>query len=162
MKLQQLRYLLEVKKQGFKVSQAADALLTSQPGVSKQIRLLEEELGIDLFVRNGKNFVALTEGGERIAELAGEILHKTRDIRQIADEFCDESRGILSIATTHTQARYALPEVLRRFMEAYPGIRLSVHQGTPKQVTELCSQGEVDIAIATESTDARENLITLP
>lgn len=162
MKLQQLRYVLEIKKQGFKVSQAADALSTSQPGVSKQIRQLEEELGLDLFVRNGKNFVALTEGGEKIAGLAESILGKTREIRQIADEFVDQNAGVLSIATTHTQARYVLPEVLQQFMEIYPRIRLNLHQGTPYQVAELCALGEVDLAIATESTETFDHLITLP
>lgn len=162
MKLQQLRYVWEVAQHGFKVSVAAESLMTSQPGVSKQIRLLEEELGFDLFVRNGKNFVSLTEGGERIVQVAGEILAKTRDIRQIADEFLDQGSGVLSIATTHTQARYALPPVMDRFMQLYPNIQLTLHQGTPLQVAELASRGDVDVAIATESTDAVDNLVTLP
>lgn len=162
MKLQQLRYVWEVAQHGFKVSAAADSLMTSQPGVSKQIRLLEEELGFDLFVRNGKNFVSLTEGGERVVRVAGEILAKTRDIRQIADEFLDQTTGVLSIATTHTQARYALPPVMDHFMQIYPNIRLTLHQGTPLQVAELASRGTVDVAIATEATDSMDNLVTLP
>jgi LysR family cys regulon transcriptional activator len=162
MKLQQLRYVWEVAQHGFKVSAAADSLFTSQPGVSKQIRLLEEELGFDLFVRNGKNFIALTEGGEKVVRVAGEILAKARDIRQIADEFLDQTTGVLSIATTHTQARYALPKVMNEFMQVYPNIRLTIHQGTPIQIAELASRGEVDIAIATESSDAIDNLVILP
>jgi LysR family cys regulon transcriptional activator len=136
--------------------------MTSQPGVSKQIRLLEEELGFDLFVRNGKNFVALTEAGEKIVQVAGEILAKTRDIRQVADEYLDKATGVLAIATTHTQARYALPPVMDQFMRIYPKIRLTLNQGTPLQIAELASRGDVDVAIATESTDSMENLITLP
>lgn len=162
MKLQQLRYIWEVAQHGFKVSAAADSLMTSQPGISKQIRLLEEELGCDVFVRNGKNFVSLTKGGEEVVRIAGEILAKSRDIRQVADEFLDKKTGVLTIATTHTQARYALPSVMEQFMRIYPNIRLNLQQGTPLEIAALASRGEVDVAIATESTDSMENLVTLP
>jgi LysR family transcriptional regulator, cys regulon transcriptional activator len=162
MKLQQLRYVWEVAQHGFKVSAAADSLMTSQPGISKQIRLLEEELGFDVFVRNGKNFVSLTKGGEEVVRISGEILAKSRDIRQVADEFLDQKTGVLTIATTHTQARYALPSVMEQFMRIYPNIRLNLQQGTPLEIAALASRGEVDVAIATESTDSMENLVTLP
>ena len=162
MKLQQLRYIWEVAQRDFKVSQTAESLFTSQPGISKQIRLLEEELGVEIFNRNGKNFVSLTPAGERIVAIAGEVLAKSHDIRQIADEYLDRDVGVLSIATTHTQARYALPGVLRSFIDRHPSIRLTIHQGTPVQIAEQVSRGLVDLAIATESTDLHENLVTLP
>ncbi len=162
MKLQQLRYIWEVAQRDFKVSATAESLLTSQPGISKQIRLLEEELGVEIFNRNGKNFVSLTPAGERIVAIAGEVLAKSHDIRQIADEYLDRDVGVLSIATTHTQARYALPGVIRSFIDRHPSIRLTINQGTPVQVAEQVSRGLVDLAIATESTDLLENLVTLP
>lgn len=162
MKLQQLRYIWEVAQRDFKVSATAESLLTSQPGISKQIRLLEEELGVEIFNRNGKNFVSLTPAGERIVAIAGEVLAKSHDIRQIADEYLDRDVGVLSIATTHTQARYALPGVIRSFIDRHPSIRLTINQGTPVQVAEHVSRGLVDLAIATESTDLLENLVTLP
>lgn len=144
------------------MSATAESLLTSQPGISKQIRLLEEELGVEIFNRNGKNFVSLTPAGERIVAIAGEVLAKSHDIRQIADEYLDRDVGVLSIATTHTQARYALPGVIRSFIDRHPSIRLTINQGTPVQVAEQVSRGLVDLAIATESTDLLENLVTLP
>lgn len=162
MKLQQLRYIWEVAQRDFKVSATAESLFTSQPGISKQIRLLEEELGVEIFNRNGKNFVSLTPAGERIVAIAGEVLAKSHDIRQIADEYLDRDVGVLSIATTHTQARYALPKVLRSFIDRHPSIRLTINQGTPVQIAEQVSRGLVDLAIATESTDLLENLVTLP
>ena len=162
MKLQQLRYIWEVAQHGLNVSATAESLYTSQPGISKQIRLLESELGIDIFVRNGKHFTALTPGGQEIVTVAGEILAKVRDIRHIADEHLDKASGMLSIATTHTQARYALPPIIQTFMRRYPDIKLTINQGTPSQIAEQVSRGLVDLAIATEGTDLFENLVTLP
>ena len=115
MKLQQLRYICEVAKHGLNVSATAQSLFTSQPGISKQIRLLEDELGIDVFARNGKHLVSITPAGEEVLGVASEILHKVDTIKQISQEFANETKGVLSIATTHTQARYVLPEVIRRF-----------------------------------------------
>lgn len=160
--MQQLRYIWEVTQHDLNVSAAADSLFTSQPGISKQIRLLESELGIEIFKRNGKQFASLTPGGEQIIAVAGEILARVRDIRQIADEHLDQESGVLSIATTHTQARYALPAVIQQFMRRYPAIRLTIHQGTPAQIAEQVSRGLVDLAIATEATDLFENLVNLP
>lgn len=162
MKLQQLRYIWEVTQHELNVSATAESLFTSQPGVSKQIRLLEEELGIDIFARNGKHFTSLTPGGKEIVCVAGEILARVHDIRQIAAEHLDKEIGELSIATTHSQARYALPPVLQQFMAKYPKIKLTIHQGTPAQIAEQVSRGQVDLAIATEATDLFDNLITLP
>lgn len=162
MKLQQLRYIHEVFQNDLNVSATAERLYTSQPGISKQIRLLEEELGIDIFIRGGKQFVGVTPGGELILNLSQEILGKVSDIRKIAQEYHERDVGELSIATTHSQARYALPNVIKRFMEKYPNIRLTIHQGTPTQIAELVSKGLVDLAIATEGTDLFENLAKLP
>jgi LysR family transcriptional regulator, cys regulon transcriptional activator len=162
MKLQQLRYIREVFQNDLNVSATAEKLFTSQPGISKQIRLLEEELGIDIFVRGGKQFVGVTPGGEQVLRLSGEILSKVNDIRKIAEEFHNREFGELSIATTHSQARYALPKVVQQFMQKYPSIRLTIHQGTPAQIAEQVSKGQVDIAIATEGTDLFENLTKLP
>jgi LysR family transcriptional regulator, cys regulon transcriptional activator len=162
MKLQQLRYIREVFQNNLNVSATAERLYTSQPGISKQIRLLEEELGIDIFVRGGKQFVGVTPGGELILKLSADILSKVGDIRKIADEHHNREVGELSIATTHSQARYALPKVVQSFMQKYPSIRLTIHQGTPTQIAEMVSKGTVDLAIATEGTDLFENLAKLP
>lgn len=162
MKLQQLRYIWEVAQNELNVTATADSLYTSQPGISKQIRLLEDELGIDIFARNGKQFAAITPGGVKIIAIAGQILAKVRDIRQIADEYLNNESGELSIATTHTQARYALPAVIQQFIARYPGIKLRISQGTPAQIAEQVSRGQVDLGIATEGTDLFENLVILP
>ena len=162
MKLQQLRYIWEVAQHDMNVSATAAKLFTSQPGISKQIRLLEEELGVDIFVRSGKQFTGLTPAGQEILKISGDILAKSRAIREIADEFHNKAIGTLSIATTHTQARYALPPVVQQFMQRYPDIRLTINQGTPAQIAEQVSRGAVDLAIATEGTDLFDNLVKLP
>lgn len=162
MKLQQLRYIWEIAHHGLNVSATAESLFTSQPGISKQIRLLEDELGIPIFVRNGKQLTEITPAGQLIVTLAGEILNKTENIKQIAQEYRDERSGSLTIATTHTQARYALPRVVDRFMARYPKVTLTMHQGTPMLISDLVSRGVVDIAIATEALELFDNLIMLP
>jgi LysR family cys regulon transcriptional activator len=162
MKLQQLRYIWEIAQHGLNVSVTADSLYTSQPGVSKQVRMLEAELGTPIFARNGKQLTEITAAGEQIIAIAGEILEKTQDIRNIAQEHRDNRIGALTLATTHTQARYALPQVIATFMQRYPGIKLSIHQGTPTQISELASRGTADMAIATETQDPHENLVMLP
>lgn len=162
MKLQQLRYIWEVARNNLNVSATAESLYTSQPGISKQIRLLEEELGLEIFSRSGKQFVALTPAGKAIVAVAGDILARVQDIRQIAEENLDQGAGRFAIATTHTQARYALPPVIRAFMERYPRIELHIHQGTPAQIAELASRGLVDVAIATEASELFDNLVKLP
>ncbi len=162
MKLQQLRYIWEVAHHDLNVSATAESLFTSQPGISKQIRLLEDELGVPVFARNGKQLTEVTPAGKQIIELAGEILDKAESIKRIAEEFRDECKGSLSIATTHTQARYALPSVVQKFMASYPDVSLTMHQGTPVQISDLASRGVADIAIATEAMELFENLIMLP
>ena len=162
MKLQQLRYIWEVSKNNLNVSATAEAIYTSQPGISKQIRILEDELGIPIFTRNGKHLVDMTPAGKKIVELAGHILMQTDNIKSIAREYCDENRGTLSIATTHTQARYALPTVIKTFMSEMADVSLDIQQGTPVQISEMVSQGAVDFAIATEAIELFDNLIMLP
>src|SRR5712691_4182748 len=151
MKLQQLRYVCEVAKQNLNLSQAAQALFTSQPGVSKQIKSLEEELGVEIFVRHGKRVVAVTAPGRAILDIAQRVLMDVDNLGQVGEEFTREDTGRLAIATTHTQARYALPPVIKRFRDRYPGVRLSLHQGNPSQISELTTSGEADFAIATEA-----------
>ncbi|MCY4564335.1 MAG: LysR family transcriptional regulator, partial [Gammaproteobacteria bacterium] len=136
MKLQQLRYIWEVAHHDLNVSATAQSLFTSQPGVSKQIRLLEDELGVEIFARSGKHLTHVTPVGETIIEVAGQILRQAESIKQIAEEFSNERHGELSIATTHTQARYALPRVITRFRDAYPGVTLQMNQGSPSQLAE--------------------------
>jgi len=162
MKLQQLRYIWEVSRNGLNVSATAQALYTSQPGISKQIRLLEDELGVEIFARSGKHLTRVTAAGERIIKTAGEILRKCENIKQIGQEFSNERVGTLSIATTHTQARYALPTVISSFMQEYPDVALHMHQGTPTQIAEMAADGTVDFAIATEGLDQFGDLIMMP
>ena len=137
MKLQQLRYIWEVARHDLNVSVTAQSLYTSQPGISKQIRLLEDELGVEIFSRSGKHLTRVTPAGEAILKISGEILRKVDSIKQVAQEFSDETKGSLSLATTHTQARYALPGVIETFIDKYPEVSLHMHQGTPIQISEM-------------------------
>lgn len=162
MNLQQLRYVYEVARRGLNVSEAAAALFTSQPGVSKQIRQLEAELGVEVFVRHGKRLVAVTEPGRAILAIAERMLNDLDNLTRVGEEFSNESEGALSVATTHTQARYALPAVVRDFLERYPKVRLSLHQGNPRQVSEMVLNGEADVAIATELIPDAPELVTMP
>ena len=162
MKLQQLRYLVEVAQSGLNVSQAAENLHTSQPGVSKQIRLLEEELGVDIFVRNGKRVVSVTEPGKEILAIAQRVLLEAKNLREAGREFSSQHTGTLTIATTHTQARYVLPQVIARFSERYPQVKLTLHQGNPVNVAEEVASGRADLAIATEGLDQFSELRVLP
>ena len=162
MNLQQLRYLNEIVRRNLNISDAAGALYTSQPGISKQIRLLEEELGIDIFVRNGKRIVALTAPGMAVLDIARRVLRETDNLKQVGQEFSRQDRGSLTIATTHTQARYALPQVIKAFTLSYPEVKLGLHQGSPTQIAEMVLSGEADIGIATESIALYDELVTLP
>ncbi|MDG5499063.1 HTH-type transcriptional regulator CysB [Marinobacter sp. BGYM27] len=162
MKLQQLRYIWEVAHHDLNVSATAQSLFTSQPGISKQIRLLEDELGVEVFARSGKHLTRITPGGETIIREAGEILRRVEGIKKIAQEFSNQRKGDLSIATTHTQARYALPKVISGFIEEYPDVSLHMHQGTPMQISEMAANGAVDFAIATEALELFNDLIMMP
>ena len=162
MNLQQLRYLCAVVDHGMNVSVAADALFTSQPGISKQIRQLEDELGVPIFIRQGKRLAALTAGGEVIVATARRALQELNNLKRVGAEFKSEDTGTLAIATTHTQARYVLPPVLKRFAERYPKVRLLLHQGNPAQVAEQTQGAEVDVGIATEALADYPGLVSLP
>ena len=162
MKLQQLRYIWEVSRQRLSVSAAARSLHTSQSGMSKQILALEEELGVKIFIRNGKHMVGMTEAGLAIVEKAGQVLQQTDNIRRMAAEFCDERSGSLAIATTHTQSRYVLPPVISAFIEKYPNISLQLHQGNPHQIAEMAAKGSADFAIATEAMEKFSDLMMMP
>lgn len=162
MKLQQLRYIWEVAHHDLNVSATAQSLYTSQPGVSKQMRLLEDELGVEIFCRSGKHLTRITPAGEAILKVVGEILGQVESIKHIAEEFKNEQKGDLSIATTHTQARYVLPKTIQRFMGGFPDVSLHMHQGTPAQISEMAANGKVDFAIATEGLDLHADLIMMP
>ena len=162
MKLQQLRYIWEVNRQGLNVSEAAHALFTSQPGVSKQIRALEDELGVQIFERRGKQLVAVTPAGKQILEASGQVLNRVKGIKALADDLRDEGKGALSIATTHTQCRYVLPQVIQRFRSRYPNVSLHMHQGTPLQIAKAAADGTADFAIATEALELFSELTMLP
>jgi LysR family cys regulon transcriptional activator len=162
MNLQQLRYLCAIVDHGMNVSMAAEALFTSQPGISKQIRQLEDELGVPIFVRQGKRLAALTAGGEVIVATARRAVQELNNLKRVGAEFKAEDTGTLAIATTHTQARYVLPRVLTQFSERYPKVRLLLHQGNPLQVAQQTARSEVDIGIATEALSDFNELVTLP
>ncbi|MGZ8252721.1 MAG: CysB family HTH-type transcriptional regulator [Methylophilaceae bacterium] len=162
MKLHQLRYVHEVARQGLNISTAAEALHTSQPGVSKQIQLLEEELNLQIFQRNGKRLVSVTEPGKIILGLAERVMHEMENIKRVGDEFTHEESGSLTIATTHTQARYRLPPAVKAFMEMYPKVKLTIHQGNPTQVAEQVASGEADIGLATDAISNYEKLLCIP
>lgn len=162
MKLQQLRYIWEVTRHNLNVSATAQSLFTSQPGISKQIRLLEDELGVEIFARSGKHLTRVTSGGQPIVELAGQVLRTVDNIKQVAQEHSDERRGSLSIATTHTQARYALPPLISEFTRKYPDVALHMQQGTPKQIAQMVSEGQADFAICTEALELFNDLVQLP
>ena len=162
MKLQQLRYIVEVANHDLNVSATAQALFTSQPGVSKQIRLLEDELGVEIFVRNGKHLTQVTQVGQEIIDMATQVLWQTSVIKQIADECSNEASGELTIATTHTQARYTLPSVIQEFRQKYPEVVLHMKQGAPAQIAELAASGAADFAIATEGMELFKDLVMMP
>jgi len=162
MKLQQLRYLVEIERQNLNVSAAAEALFTSQPGVSKQIRLLEEELGVTIFERSGKRLTHITAPGRIVLDIANRILWEAQNLTRVGQDFTSDSNGTFSIATTHTQARYTLPPVIQKFMQQHPSIRLHLQQGSPAQIAQWLIEGKADMGIATEALDQHSELLTLP
>jgi len=162
MKLHQLRYLAAVVDNGLNITAAARALHTSQPGVSKQIKLFEEELGFEVFEREGRTLTRITPAGRHVVERAQRILDEVENIRRLSDEYRDETRGSLSIATTHTQARYVLPSVVKRFRQRYPDVKLHLHQGTSEQIADLAAEDRIDFAIATGSRDLFPSMALMP
>jgi LysR family cys regulon transcriptional activator len=162
MKLQQLRYLAEVVRRGLNVSEAAAALHTSQPGISKQIRALEDELGVQVFVRHGKRLVSVTEPGKAVVSIAERILAEAQNLRRAGEEFANDQLGTLTIAATHTQARYALPHAVAAFMRRYPKVKLVIHQGNPTQICDQVLDGEADFCVATEAIAQYPELVSMP
>jgi LysR family cys regulon transcriptional activator len=162
MKLHQLRYLAAIAQNGLNITAAAEKLHTSQPGVSKQIKLLEDELGFQIFVRDGRNLSRVTPAGQQVIDRAVRILREVQNIKRLSDDFKDEARGTLSIGTTHTQARYVLPAVIRKFREQYPEVRLHLHQGTSEQIAEMAALDRIDFAIATGSQSLFDGYALLP
>src|SRR5436190_4199464 len=162
MKLQQLRYLTEVVRRGLNVSEAADALHTSQPGVSKHIRVLEDELGVEVFVRHGKRLVSITEPGKAVLAIAERILSEAQNLRRAGKDFANDQLGTLTIAATHTEARYSLPKAVAAFKQRYPKVKLVIHQGNPTQICEQVLTGEADLCVATEAIAEYPDLVSMP
>ncbi len=161
-KLQQLRYIVEIQRQGLNVSEAAETLFTSQPGISKQVKLLEDELGVQIFERSGKRFTGVTEPGKAVLSIAEHILREAENLKRASAEFATGDTGRLVLAATHTQARYALPIVVRDFVMQHPTVKLELHQGSPTQIADWVVAGEADLGIATEALDQYPQLVTLP
>jgi len=162
MNLQQLKYVSEVARRNLNVSDAAAALHTSQPGVSKQIRALEEELGSDIFVRQGRRLVAITDAGREIVATIDRILAELSNLRAVGEEFAQHAKGTLAIGVTHTQARYALPAVVTEFKRRFPDVKLKLLQGNPHQLAHWVLEGAADLAIATEALEEYDDLVTVP
>jgi LysR family transcriptional regulator, cys regulon transcriptional activator len=160
--LQQLRYLCAIADHGLNVSDAAAALFTSQPGVSKQVRQLEDELGVRVFVRAGKRIASVTPAGKAVIATARRALQEIENVRRVGAEYKNENEGTLAIATTHTQARYVLPPVVRDFAVRFPRVKVELHQGNPVQVAEHTAGGDADVGIATEALASFPDLVTLP
>lgn len=162
MKLQQLRYIVEVVHHNLNVSSTAQGLFTSQPGISKQIKMLEDELGILIFARSGKHLTQVTPAGKEIIAIASEILSKIDAIKAVAGEYTCPNKGSLCIATTYTQARYVLPKIIKSFIKHYPCVSLHMHQGSPVQIAQAVVKGDADFAITTEALHLYDDLIMLP
>jgi LysR family cys regulon transcriptional activator len=162
MNFQQLRSVREALRCGFNLTEVAGVLHTSQPGISRQIRELEEELGVEIFVRAGKRLTGLTPPGEAVLPIVERLLHDAENLKRAGEEFSAQTSGRLSIAATHTQARYALPQVVRDFRKLYPQVTLNLHQGSPSQVAQMLLSGEADIGVATEGLAQYDQLVALP
>lgn len=162
MKLQQLKYLLAIVDNGLNITAAADRLYTSQPGVSKQLKLLEEELGLQLFSRKGKSLSRVTRAGEQVVVRARTVMEEVEQIRRLAADFYQEEEGTLTIAATNTQARYVLPGIVRELRHQYPKVSLNLHQGTSDQIADMMTRNDIDFAIATGSNDLFDDLLQIP
>ena len=162
MNFQQLRSVREAARRGFNLTDVAAALATSQPGVSRQIRELEDELGVEIFVRAGKRLTGLTPPGEAVLPIVERLLLEADNLKRAGADFAAQDRGLLTIAATHSQARYALPTVVRDFRETHANVTLNLHQGSPRQVAQMLLDGEADIGIATEALSLYDGLVVLP
>ncbi|BBB69256.1 CysB family transcriptional regulator [Undibacterium sp. YM2] len=158
MNFQQLRSIREASRRGYNLTEVANVLFTSQPGVSRQIRELEEELGVDIFERNGKRLTGLTEPGKDILPIIERLLLEAENLRQAGEDYSDQSKGTLTIATTHTQARYVLPKVVQGFRQAFPEVRIALQQSSPEHIAEWVLSGKADIGIATEGLSQFKDL----
>lgn len=162
MKLQQLRYLVVVADSNLNITTAAQRLHTSQPGISKQLRSLEAELGFALFVRQGRALTRLTPEGQQVLKRAQRIVQEIRSLRRLSDDLASDSGGILSIGTTHTQARYVLPPMIREFRKTFPQVRLHLHQGTSEQIADMMRNDQIDLAMVTGSEHLFPDVVMLP
>ena len=162
MNFQQLKIIREAARQDYNLTEVANMLFTSQSGVSRHIRELEDELGIEIFVRRGKRLLGMTEPGKALLVIAERILNEASNVRRLADLFTNDTSGVLTIATTHTQARYSLPEVIKAIRELFPEVRLELIQGTPQEIATLLQNGEADIGIASERLSNDPQLVALP
>lgn len=162
MNFQQLRSIREAARRGYNLTEVANVLFTSQPGVSRQIRELEDELGVEIFERNGKRLTGLTNPGKGILPIIDRLLLEAENLRQASEEFSGETKGTLTVATTHTQARYVLPEVVQSFRKAYPEVRVALQQSSPEHIAEWVLSGKADIGIATEGLSRFDDLISFP
>ncbi len=162
MNFQQLRSIRETVRQNFNLTDVANVLFTSQPGVSRQIRELEEELGIDIFERNGKRVTGLTEPGKDVLPIIERLLQEAENLHQVGQEYSGKSAGTLVIATTHTQARYVLPQVVQEFRQAFPEVRISLRQSSPEHIAEWVLSGKADIGLATEGLKQFDGLTSFP
>jgi LysR family transcriptional regulator, cys regulon transcriptional activator len=162
MNFQQLRIVREAVRCNFNLTDVAAALYTSQSGVSKHIKDLEDELGVELFIRRGKRLLGLTEPGRELSGVVERILLDAANVRRLAQQFSQSSQGKLTVATTHTQARYALPPAVAAFKKMFPDVRLVLHQGSPAELAQMLLEGEADIAIATESLLDSPDILAYP
>lgn len=162
MNFQQLKIIREAARQDYNLTEVANMLFTSQSGVSRHIRELEEELGIEIFIRRGKRLLGMTEPGKALLVIAERILNEASSVRRLADLFTNEDRGVLTIATTHTQARYSLPVVIKEFRHLFPEVRLELIQGTPQEIETLLHSGTADIGIASERLSTEPSLVAYP
>ena len=162
MNFQQLRIIREAARLDFNLTEVSNALFTSQSGVSKHIRDLEDELGIEIFVRKGKRLLGLTDPGKELLTLVERVLMDTRNIRELAERFHNVDYGQFTIATTNTQARYTLPKIVAAFKQAYPKVHLTLYQGSPKEIVDLLRDGQADIGIATETISDVPEFVAFP
>lgn len=162
MNFQQLRIIREAVRRNFNLTEVANALYTSQSGVSRHIKDLEDELGVELFVRRGKRLLGLTGPGQELVPIVERLLLDAKNIKRLADQFSQRDQGDLTIATTHTQARYALPPVVVKFKEAFPNVRLILHQASPKEIMSMLLEGSADIGVATEALEDNPEIAAFP
>ena len=162
MNFQQLRIIRETVRRNYNLTDVANALFTSQSGVSKHIKDLEDELGVELFVRRGKRLLGLTDPGKELAEIVERILLDTANIKRLGEQFASSDRGELNIATTHTQARYAMPQAVAQFRKLFPHVHLVLHQGSPQEIAAMLLDGRADVGIATESLADNPDIAAFP